>query len=188
MPITRIVSGGQTGADRGGLDAALYCDISHGGWCPRGRKAEDNIIPFTYQMTEIKSASYLKRTELNVLDSDATVVFTRGTPSGGSLRTIEFCLQHRKPWHNIDIALDTRERATEQVVRWLRGEIAFDYGEYQARPPANCVLNVAGSRESKAPRIQAAVQAILIDVISAVNGKLFYPLPDSKHLILLDRI
>jgi len=45
MPITKIVSGGQTGADRGGLDAAIYCDVPHGGWCPKGRKAEDGRIP-----------------------------------------------------------------------------------------------------------------------------------------------
>ena len=43
--IAKIVSGGQTGADRGGLDAAILLGVPHGGWCPKGRKSEDGVIP-----------------------------------------------------------------------------------------------------------------------------------------------
>jgi len=67
--ITKIVSGGQTGADQGGLDAALYCSIPHGGWCPKGRKSENGIIPAKYQLQEMPSPDYLVRTKANVVDS-----------------------------------------------------------------------------------------------------------------------
>jgi hypothetical protein len=169
MPIVRIVSGGQTGADRGGLEAAIYCEVPHGGWCPLGRKAEDGRIPDKYLLKETDSSDYLRRTELNVQDSDATVVFTLGSPSGGSLRTIEFAHGHEKPWHSIDVNLESRQRAVGQITAWLRGEIAFDYDEYTAKPPANCVLNVAGSRESRADGIQDWVMAVMIDVLIQVN-------------------
>jgi len=74
--ITKIISGGQTGADRGGLDAAIHCGLPHGGWCPKGRKAEDGLIPSKYQHKEMESSGYLPRTQANVFDSDATVIFT----------------------------------------------------------------------------------------------------------------
>jgi hypothetical protein len=60
--ITKILSGAQTGADRAALDWAIFHDIPHGGWCPKGRKAEDGVIPPQYQLTEMPSASYLKHT------------------------------------------------------------------------------------------------------------------------------
>jgi hypothetical protein len=110
MPITRIVSGGQTGADRGGLDAAIYAGVPHGGWCPKGRKAEDGSIPAKYVLKEIKSADYLKRTEANVIDSDATLLITFGRLSGGSLRTLEFCRKHGRPYHHVNLAVTSVHR------------------------------------------------------------------------------
>ena len=85
MPITKIVSGGQTGVDQAGLEAAIYCKIPHGGWCPKGRKSEYGKIPSKYELQETSSSSYLVRTEANVVDSDATLIITPGRPSGGSL-------------------------------------------------------------------------------------------------------
>lgn len=72
MTITRIVSGGQTGADRAGLDAAIHCRLPHGGWCPKGRRAEDGTIPAKYQLRETPSKDYLARTEANVVDPNAS--------------------------------------------------------------------------------------------------------------------
>jgi hypothetical protein len=177
--ITKIVSGGQTGADRGGLDAALYCDVPHGGWCPRGRKALDGRIPDKYQLQEMPSADYLKRTEQNVVDSDASLIFTLGQPTGGSLRTMEFAHAHRKPWLHLDVDTWDRRKIVQQIVDWLDGRGEYDYDEYQARPPENCVLNVAGSRESKADGIQLLVTTIMVDVLRGVNPacRRLYPLP-----------
>src|SRR5450759_3433046 len=103
MPIIKIVSGGQTGADRGGLDAAIHCNITHGGWCPQGRRAVDGVIPGKYLLQETASSDYLHRNEANVTDSDATLIFSYGTLEGGSLKTWDFAKKHHKPVLHIGI-------------------------------------------------------------------------------------
>lgn len=182
MPITKIISGGQTGADRGGLEAAIYCEIPHGGWCPKGRKAEDGVIPPKYQLQEMPTSNYLARTEENVIDSDATVVFTLGSATGGSLRTLEFCHKHGKPWHHINVDTTRREKAVKDIVNWLQGDPALnDHEECEAKPPENCMLNVAGNRESKADGIQDLVMAIIADVLMEMNleCRSLYPLGET---------
>jgi hypothetical protein len=76
--INKIISGGQTGADRAALDFALKFNIPHGGWIPKGRIAEDGPLPAKYQLQEMPTSSYPKRTEQNVIDSDGTLIFSRG--------------------------------------------------------------------------------------------------------------
>lgn len=90
--VMKIISGGQTGADRAALDFALTLGIPHGGWCPRGRLAEDGPVPERYILSETPTRAYAVRTEWNVRDSDGTVIFTLGWPplSGGSLKTWKF--------------------------------------------------------------------------------------------------
>ena len=73
--VERIVSGGQSGADRAALDFAISRGIPHSGWCPKGRKAEDGAIDARYNLTETPSANYLQRTEWNARDFDGTVIF-----------------------------------------------------------------------------------------------------------------
>lgn len=175
MPITRIVSGGQTGADRGGLDAALYCGLPHGGWCPKGRKAEDRVIPPQYQLSEMPSDDYLVRTEANVVDSDATLIFSQGPLEGGSLKTAQYAEKHGKPWFHVNLESCTRMKAIQDIADWFDGKHPTDDG---AVPPKACVLNVAGSRASKVPGIDRQVMIYLVDVISKVNGTLFYPIND----------
>lgn len=103
MHSIHIVSGGQTGADRGGLDAAIQSAVPHKGWCPKGRKSEDGGIPAHYLLTETTSADYRVRTEANVKDSDATVIFTRGDLEGGSLLTAQMARKRTKPWLHVDL-------------------------------------------------------------------------------------
>lgn len=93
----KIVSGGQTGVDRAALDVALALGIPCGGWCPRGRRAEDGVIAKKYPLRETPSANYPQRTEWNVCDSNGTLVLTRGTPTGGTAFTIELARAHRRP-------------------------------------------------------------------------------------------
>jgi len=76
----KFISGGQTGVDRGALDAALDVGAPCGGWCPVGRKAEDGVIAPRYPLVELPGRGYLPRTRRNVLDSDATLVVTFGRP------------------------------------------------------------------------------------------------------------
>src|SRR5215510_11495654 len=98
-----IISGGQTGADRGGLDAAGKLRIPRSGWCPRGRRAEDGRIPPEYPLKESSSSSYQDRTERNVTWADGTVVFTFGTPTGGSALTLRLAERHRMPFLHLDL-------------------------------------------------------------------------------------
>lgn len=163
MPIARIVSGGQTGADRGGLEAAICCNVPHGGWCPKGRRAEDGIIPVKYKQKEMTYRGYVRRTEANVVDSDATVIFTCGELTVGSNKTAEFARKHNKPLLLINLAECSREEAASTIVEWLQGKIGDPV------PPNSCVLNVAGSRESLAPGNQESVKKIMIDVLILCN-------------------
>lgn len=170
MPIIKIISGGQTGADRGGLEAAIHCGIVHGGWCPKGRRAEDGGIPERYTLQETGTSTYLERTEQNTIDADATIVFTEGKPTGSCLRTIAFAQRHKKPWYAVNLAHLNRSRHAEDIVSWLRGAPGFSGNRGDAVPPGNCVLNVAGSRESRTPGIEKEVKALMIDVIARLNG------------------
>jgi hypothetical protein len=136
--ITKIISGGQTGADRAGLDVAIRWGLPHGGWCPRGRRAEDGPIGGQYHLVETPDTSYLERTEWNVRDSDGTVVFTLARRvTGGSKRTIHFANQLKKPCKQISRA---SYRPVEDLQRFVK--------RHGIR-----VLNVAGSSESKEPGI-----------------------------------
>ena len=98
MKPIRIVSGGQTGADRAALNWALAHSVECGGWCPKGRKAEDGPIEAKYPVKETPSAAYVQRTEWNVRDSDATVLFSiEPALTGGPKKTVDFARKHKKP-------------------------------------------------------------------------------------------
>jgi hypothetical protein len=92
--IKKIISGGQTGTDRAALDAAIKLSIPHGGWIPKGQKGEDGPLPAKYKSQEMPTASYPKRTEKNVIDSDGTLIISRGKPTGGSDYTRKMALKN----------------------------------------------------------------------------------------------
>ena len=140
MTIKKIISGGQTGADQAGLDAAIKHNIPHGGAIPKGRPTEDGVLPEKYHLEEMTTKSYPKRTEKNVIDSDGTVVFTHGTLRGGSLLTRKNALEHGKP----TLLLNLSKMSMDEAVDLLDSFIKDNKIE---------VLNVAGSRASKDPEI-----------------------------------
>jgi len=106
-PPLKIVSGGQTGADRAALDWAIGRGLEHGGWCPRGRRAEDGAVPLQYRLTETPTERWEQRTEWNVRDSDATLIITVSeTLTGGSLRTLELARTLGKPYLHLSRRLD----------------------------------------------------------------------------------
>ena len=97
--ISKIISGGQTGADRAALDWAIANNIQYGGWCPKGRLAEDGVIDPKYNLQETPESKYIQRTEWNVRDSDATIIFSTSPKlSGGSLATAEIAMSLNKPY------------------------------------------------------------------------------------------
>ena len=149
--ITTLCSGAQTGADRAALDVAIRHGFPHGGWCPKGRRAEDGRIGGQYSLRETPSAGYLQRTEWNVRDTDATVIFTlESVPTSGSLRTIEFAVKYGKPWCHISRQGAAYSDPARELLRFVR--------EHKVS-----VLNVAGTRESNAPGIYHWVRMIIED-------------------------
>jgi Circularly permutated YpsA SLOG family len=145
-----IVSGGQTGADRAALDFAIQHGIAHDGWCPRGRMAEDGPIDRCYQLQETPTRRYAERTEWNVRDSDATVVFTIAEAvSGGTALTVDLAARLGKPCLQL-----SRESGLAPA------EYAGLLLEFLAAPNVER-LNIAGPRASQEPEIAAFVRGVL---------------------------
>ncbi len=94
--LKKIISGGQTGADRAALDVAIKLEIPHGGWIPKGRIAEDGPLPEKYQLKEMSSPNYKIRTEQNVIDSDGPLIISHDDLTGGSAVTQKFAKKHKK--------------------------------------------------------------------------------------------
>lgn len=144
----KIISGGQTGADRASLQFAPDNDFSHGGWCPKWRVAEDGVIPPQFQLRETDSDDYQGRTLRNVEDSDGTVIFSMTTTvTGGTAQTIEFAGELRKPLLHLIASVDVDVAATRLQTFLEEHSIA--------------ILNVAGPRSSQEPVIGSFVQAVL---------------------------
>jgi hypothetical protein len=150
--IKKIISGGQTGADRAALDTAIKLNMPHGGWCPHGRLAEDGIIENAYRLTETPSAEPAQRTEWNVRDSDATVIFSIAPKlSGGSAKTEIFTRQYTKPCLHL-----SRERDGQRGVELLSRFLADNNIQ---------ILNVAGPRRSQEPEVAEFVSQTLEAVL-----------------------
>lgn len=134
----KIISGGQTGVDRAALDVALRHGIESGGWCPAGRLDENGVIPERYPVRELHGASSSERTRQNVIDSDATVIFCRGEPRGGTAETIRCCVKSQRPHIIIDASKAHVGDAAAALATLLRSHRVD-------------VLNVAGPRASEWP-------------------------------------
>ena len=153
LRVRKIVSGGQTGADRAALDVALELGIPCGGWCPKGRKAEDGPIPNKYPLQETPSGDYVQRTEWNVRNSSGTLVVTRGKPTGGTAFTIEAAKNYNKGILVVDFdEYKSLDDVANEVRSWLLEQNIQ-------------ILNVAGPRQSKNPEIYQMVRAILKEAL-----------------------
>ena len=142
--LEKVVSGGQTGVDRAALDVALELSIPCGGWCPKGRRAEDGSIPAKYPLQESPTTNYAERTALNVKESDGTLILSRGFLRGGTALTKTFAERYHRPC----LVVDLQNATTPQISDWLLVN-------------AIRVLNVAGPRESSQPGITRQTVAFL---------------------------
>lgn len=163
MSIKKVISGGQTGADQAALDAAIEMGISHGGWVPLGRLTEKGRLSTRYNMQEINAIDYDQRTELNVMDSDGTLLFSHGELKGGAALTKKLARKHLKPCLHVDIKETGEYKAVEIIKSWL------DVRNIET-------LNVAGPRASESPEMYDSVLNIMKSVL--------YPPPEKivvKH-------
>ena len=159
--IQKIISGGQTGADRAALDFAIKHDIPYGGWVPKGRKTEDGTLPEKYHLQEMSTAQYAERTEKNILDSDGTLIISHGRLTGGSALTEFLAEKHRKPCIHIDLQKVALSDTPSLVGSWIR--------HHDIK-----ILNVAGPRAGKDSKIYQATMDVL-DVIFQSHDGLFKP-------------
>lgn len=148
MGETVIVSGGQTGVDRGALDAALEAGTPCGGWCPEGRTAEDGVIPSRYPLRELPGGGYRERTRRNVEDSDATLVIHFDELEGGTALTLDLCRELGRPHLVVDAAVESPQDAAARLRDFV--------DRHGVR-----VLNVAGPRASKWARAAGTAEAIV---------------------------
>lgn len=158
--IREIVSGGQTGVDRAALDIAIEFKIPHGGWCPYERRSEDGIIPKKYNLKEAPAptlekrldpnAIYKKRTELNAMDSDGTLIIVKDAPMGGALYTIEMAEKHKKPYLIFNLSSNPE---IGDAVNWIIKNNIHK-------------LNVAGPRASQTTDIYNSAYSILHQLLA----------------------
>lgn len=157
--IDKIVSGGQSGVDRAALDVSIKLGIPHGGWCPKGRKAEDGAIPACYQLNETDSDEYSERTKLNIRDTDGTLILVPTTPikvTDGTILTIAEVKERAKPYLIIDLSRDYDKLS--EIALWVK--------ENSIK-----VLNVAGPRESQSPGVHKASSVLLTSFFEATPKK-----------------
>lgn len=155
--LVKIISGGQTGADRAALDAALEAGFPAGGYCPSGRMAEDGVIDRFYPLEEI-DGGYPERTLMNLRVADATVAFHAGALSGGTLQTVRFCREEQKPCLEIDLARLDNVASIRALADFVRTRDVR-------------LLNVAGPRASGSPEIYTRVREVIAGLIVLVQGE-----------------
>jgi len=159
MPIREIITGGQSGVDRGALEAARVAAIEYGGWCPKGGWAEDTPVAPGVRalyplLVETPSGDPNQRTEWNICDSDAVLALAdrRGfSTSSGTQTAIANAFRHRKPCLCVDI---DEPDSLERTIAWLRDL------------PPELRLNVVGPRESESPGICAKSRRFLLDLLA----------------------
>ena len=147
----KIISGGQTGADRAALDAAIALGIPHGGWLPRGRKAEDGKVREIYNLRELASPRYRDRTRKNIQDSDGTLIVSFGPLTGGSALTEALAIRYDRPCLHLNMIDISPDEARVALEKWLK--------KYSI-----ATLNVAGPRASGEPRIYGMVKTLLLNL------------------------
>ncbi len=153
MMIKKVISGGQTGADKAALDVAIELGIQHGGWIPKGRMVEDGRLTDKYKLQETKNIGYSQCTELNILESDGTLILTHGKLTGGSVLIQQISKKHNRPCLHIDLNEINEPKAVQIISTWI-----------EARKMKT--MNVTGPRVGKDPEIYEAAKRILITVFS----------------------
>ena len=124
--------------DRAALDAALDHRFPCGGFCPRGRIAEDGTIDRKYPLQEHASKLYKNRTLENILQSDGTLIIYSQILKGGTALTHQICKQYNKPHISLNAYQVNPDDAAKLTLDFIHNN--------QLRK-----LNVAGPRRSQWP-------------------------------------
>jgi len=153
IPCQKIISGGQSGVDRGALDACLKKNFPCGGWCPKGRLAEDGIITDKYPLRETEQKDYSFRTRQNVIDSDGTLILSPQKLFGGTLLTQQLAEEYNKPVLSL-----APEQNARVVINWLTENKIV-------------VLNVAGPRKSEWNKGYDVSFSLVSDIVNEIKNQ-----------------
>lgn len=145
MKNIKIISGGQTGVDRAALDFALENNIQCGGYCPKGRRADDGPISPNYPLIETKTTLYPERTKMNILESEGTLIIYKTKFDRGTGLTLKLCKELKKPYFIVKI---DPGYGIKECLSWLNDHIIL-------------ILNIAGPRESSEPGIYSETKKFL---------------------------
>ena len=151
-----IISGGQTGVDRAGLDAAIELGLPHGGWCPKGRRALDGRIPPQYHLKETLSSDYRVRTLKNIMEADATLIVRGPVWSNGTRLTVKNCVSHKRQYFLVEEQYLTDQYTINSFVGWLK--------LHGVR-----TLNVAGPSEDKFPGIGEKAKTFIVTCLKKLS-------------------
>ncbi len=142
--------------DRAALDFALENQIDCLGWCPKGRKAEDGVIPHSYPLTETESSSYENRTIKNVEESQGLLVFVDGEPDKGTILAIDHAERQNKPIYIIHLSMNVEDQETGILDLLEDQEVT--------------VVNIVGPCESNSPGIYQKTKKFLEELLHRLRG------------------
>lgn len=165
--VKKIISGGQCGVDRGGLEAARSIGLPTGGTAPKGWRTWYGAAPelADFGLTEHESSQYPPRTQKNVYDADATLILASNVASAGTSLTVSLCRKHSKPFHIIQLPVGNREQEVDEAVSWIKDNHVE-------------VLNIAGNRDTGTGEESDFHLHATIDIVSAILQSL-----KSEHLL-----
>jgi len=161
-PLECVISGGQTGADQGGLRAAEAFGLETGGWAPAAFMTENGPEPSLgdrYGLQETVSSGYIMRTFKNVENADGTIRFATDFSSAGEVCTLNAIEDYEKPYIDVEVDIEWSDKADfDKVIKWIIDNNIT-------------VLNVAGHRETKCPGIGLFVETFMTEVFKQLRGR-----------------
>ena len=174
--LTKIISGGQTGADTGGLIAAKLHGLNTGGWMPKGFRTLVGPRPQYAKLFGIKeheAYGYKERTWENIKDSDATIRVARNFDSAGERCTLNGIRYHGRPYFDIHVDEDEIifESHVGKLANWL------EVGEYKT-------INIAGNSHSTWSNARPYTTAFLSYVLMVLGYNRQLVLPKEFNIFL----
>jgi hypothetical protein len=136
--IDKIISSGRTGVELAGLDVAVKLGITHGGWAPRGMRNEQGPLPERYDLQEVPALGFKHAMKQNIMNSDGTLLVTRGRKTDETRFAVETTLSHQRQLLHLDLSQYSSFEAASLASSWIslqRIRVLFITGPSAERDP-----------------------------------------------------